>query len=77
MSDVRLLWLVVICCRMAIQINPMFADGYSNMGNVYKDMGRFEEASQLYLRAIGTRVCVRVTVRLSFGCMVLWKWVVH
>lgn len=40
--------------RMAIQINPTFADGFSNMGNVYKDMGRFEEASELYLRAIGT-----------------------
>ena len=38
--------------KEAININPLFPDAYSNMGNTYKDMGKFDEATGCYERAL-------------------------
>lgn len=39
----------------AISIDPLFADAFSNLGNVYKDLGRTDEAIKCYTTAIKIR----------------------
>ncbi len=47
-----------VCCRsahfsmMAIKTNPMCAEAYSNLGNVYKEKGQIAEALENYRHAV-------------------------
>ncbi len=37
---------------MAIKANPMCAEAYSNLGNVYKERGQLQEALENYRHAV-------------------------
>ncbi len=39
-------------CRQAIKFKPDFAEGYTNLGGIFKSMGRLEEAIACDRRAI-------------------------
>ena len=41
----------ISCYLRAIQINPAFADAYSNLAAIYKDSGNVNEAITYYTKA--------------------------
>jgi len=42
----------VASCRRALEIKPDFAEAHSNLGNVLKDLGQFDDAMVSYHRAL-------------------------
>src|SRR6267378_1768266 len=38
--------------RLAVQIDPHYARGHTNLGNILNDMGRMDEATACYRRAL-------------------------
>ena len=43
------------CLETALQINPMYTEAALNLAVVYNEMGRYEEAKQVYAQAQGQR----------------------
>ena len=42
----------LVCFRQALAKKPDLSDAYNNMGNALKELGRFEEATAAYERAL-------------------------
>ena len=40
------------CFEKAVSLNPSFADGFVNLGNIYQDQGKLDEAVLAYKKAI-------------------------
>ena len=42
----------VFYCQQAVRVNPSCAEAYSNMGNVFRELGDIDAAIQFYLQAV-------------------------
>ncbi len=51
-SSVASLEEALVHCREAVRLTPQFAGAHNNLGNVFREMGRLDEAKSSYLRAI-------------------------
>ena len=49
---IRLIFRSAYFSQLAIKQNPMLAEAYSNLGNVYKERGQLQEALENYRHAV-------------------------